>query len=96
VEQFDWIRRNQEKKEGEFKYHDEMDAEELGVGLEEEAPRKKYDLDKEEEEVVRHEVRKKVMKIRSTSVKAEKQVEQQQKWRKNKFMLSPEEIRKML
>ena len=36
-----------------------MDAEELGVEVEEEAPRKKYDLDREEEEIVRHEVKKK-------------------------------------
>lgn len=30
------------------------DANNLGVGIEEEAPRKKYDLDHEEEEMVRH------------------------------------------
>lgn len=34
--------------------HDEEDAENVGVEIEEEATRKKYDLDKEEEERVRY------------------------------------------
>lgn len=41
-----------------------MDAEMLGVEVEDEAPRKKYDLDKEEEVMVRHEVRKRTESIR--------------------------------
>ena len=46
VEQFDWIRRNQERKEERHDRNDKIDAEELGMEVEEEAPRKKYDLDR--------------------------------------------------
>lgn len=72
-----------------------MDAEELGVGLEEEGPRKKYDLDKEEEQIIRHEVKKRVENIRSESKKVERE-QSQQTWRKNKLVLSLDEIHKML
>ena len=34
VQQFDWIRRNQEKKEERFNRNDKIDAEELGMEVE--------------------------------------------------------------
>lgn len=64
-----------------------MDAEQLGVGLDEEAPRKKYDLDKEEEAMVRHQIKKKVQKIRNVPVNKQQESENH-KWKKNKLVLS--------
>ena len=63
--------------------------------VEEEAPRKKYDLDKEEEEIVRHEVKKKTEQIKKKSMKIEK-VSENNKWKKNKLVLSLDEIKRML
>ncbi len=43
---------------------DEEDANNLGVEMEEEAPRKKYDLDREEEDQVRQEVKRRINSIK--------------------------------
>lgn len=68
----------------------------MGVELEDEAPRKKYDLDKEEEAMVRHEVKKKTLKIRNASVANKQQESENKKWKKNKLVLSMDEIKRML
>lgn len=66
VEKLEWIRRNTEQLQNKkMKIMDEQDANNLGVGVEEQEPRRKYDLDREEEELVRHEVREKVKIIKS-------------------------------
>lgn len=75
--------------------HDEEDAENVGVEIEEEATRKKYDLDKEEEERVRYQVKKKVAIIRNDHKKTVQENESQ-KWRKNKLVLTAEELRKLI
>lgn len=72
-----------------------MDAQDLGVGLEDEAPRKKYDMDREEEDIVRHEVKMRSENIRTHSRKVAQETNPQQ-WRKNKLVLSLDEIRKLL
>ena len=95
VQQFDWIRRNQEKKDERFNRNDKIDAEELGMEVEDEAPRKKYDLDREEEAMVRHEVKKKTERIRNAPAKVA-QVNENHKWKKNKLVLSLDDIKRML
>lgn len=67
----------------------------LGVEIEEEAPRKKYDLDKEEEAMVRHEVKKRVESIKR-NITPRKNQNDEQKYRKNRLVLSLDEIRRML
>jgi hypothetical protein len=65
--------------------HDEEDAEQLGVEVEEEAPRKKYDLDREEEQIVRQQVKRKVENIRTEHKKS---VKREGSTVKNRLMLS--------
>ena len=72
-----------------------MDAEELGLQLEEEGPRRKYDLDKEEEQMVRHEVKKRTEMIKNQPIKKERE-DSSTKWKKNKLVLSLDQIKKML
>lgn len=67
----------------------------LGVEIEEEAPRKKYDLDKQEEAMVRHQVKKRVESIKRGN-KHFKNQNEEQKYRKNRLVLSLDEIRRML
>lgn len=86
VEKLEWIRRNEEKVVSQAaQMHDEEDAEQLGVGVEEEAPRKKYDLDREEEQVVRQQVKRKVESIRSEQKRSAKR---EGSAVKNRLMLS--------
>ena len=53
-------------------------------------------MDKEEEQLVRHELKKKVEKIKNETFRKEPVQQNNIKWKKNKLVLSPEELMKML
>lgn len=66
IEKLEWIRRNTEVEDSKKKKQmDIEDANNLGVEIEDEGQRKKFDLDHEEKEQVRQELKKRIANIKT-------------------------------
>jgi superfamily II DNA/RNA helicase len=90
MENLEWIRRNTETKTSlKQEKIDEEDANNLGVDIEDTATRKKYDLDHEEKELVRHEVKQRVASLKAENHYKTPDRNESLKWRKNKLVMTP-------
>lgn len=103
VKEYEWIRLNEQQTENKrLAKIDEMEAEEIGVEVEDDVVVKRVNkVNQEEERIHEHKIKKQISKIKQKDIRSVKVTKKDdigdgKVWKKNKLVMSIEEIRKFL